>query len=144
MGKHKVKPQHKWYGIGCCDVYDSIQKYRMAFKIAERADNEFDCYLPDPDYDDCCIKVRVNEIALKQQLRNQPDIYNFCRELGVFVNELFMMPIEEKMPLICEHYDIIALLQLNEYPEPIPIADIYIPNQRYIPSMLLWGDFEDE
>lgn len=123
MKKRGCEIKSTWYGVENLGAYDSLYKYRIVMRGIGRGD-EYECYLPDPDYDDCCIRVRINEISLIQQLRNQPDIYDFCSKLGIFLQDLFMMPIEEKLPLLCEHYDMIALLQLAEYPDPIPISEI--------------------
>lgn len=130
-----INRQYKWFGVNNrISANDSIIMYRMAFKIADKREYEYDSYLPDPDYDDCCIRVRVNEISLIQRLRFQKDIYYFCRDLHISVHDLFMMPIQRKMPFVRERYDIIALLQLSDYPEPIPISEINLKGERPLMS----------
>ncbi len=107
---------YRWFGLWGCSAKESILSYGIAAKCKNFKDFEYECYVPDPDDDEYCIKFIVSEIQLIQAVRAQKDLAEFLLEFGFFFEDFAKMNIAEKFYFVCQRYDVIALLFLNDPP----------------------------
>ena len=106
----------KWFGLYGYDAKSSIRDFGIAVKCKRFEDFEYDCYAPDPDDEDYCIRFVVSEIQIIQAVRAQKDLAEFLLEKGFFFEDFAKMNIAEKLFHICQRYDLLALLSLNNPP----------------------------
>lgn len=106
----------EWYGREGLSPKDSIIKYGIAAKCLIPSEKKYDCYAPDPDDDNCCIRITVCVDELIQVARSQSDVVDFLKDNGFMFAEFVNMDITDMLYYICQRYDIIAALYLEDPP----------------------------
>ena len=104
---------YRWFGLRGFSAKESILEFGIAAKCKNFKDFDYECYAPDPDDDEYCIRFIVSEIQLIQAVRAQKDLAEFLLEFGFFFEDFAQMNIVEKFYYVCQRYDVIALLFLN-------------------------------
>ncbi|WP_028907812.1 hypothetical protein [Xylanibacter ruminicola] len=108
---------YRWFGLKGFTAKESLLGYGIAAKCKNFKDFEYVCYAPDPDDDNFCIRFVISEIQLIQAVRAQKDLAEFLLEFGFFFDDFAQMIITNKLYYVCQRYDVIALLFLNNPPK---------------------------
>lgn len=109
----------EWYGRNGMTATESVSNYGIAVRCIPSKgislkNSDYDCYVPDPDDDDCCIRFRVSNDLLIQAVRSQIDLAYFLRDNGFFFSDFIAMDISDKLYYACNYYDVIPLLGLTD------------------------------
>lgn len=107
----------EWYGRDGLSPKESILKYGIAAKCLHSKgvalkESEYDCYVPDPDDEDCCIRFRVSNDLLVRAVRSQTNLAEFLQYNNFLFKEFKDMDITDKFYYVCEYYDVMAILNL--------------------------------
>lgn len=119
-----------WLGHDGLPAMESISLHRVAARFTGSSALYYDCYVPDPDDEGCCMHIVVAEPDLIRAFRTKPDFLSVSEKLGVSLLQFKKWPMVEKLFYLCQHYDIIDLLRLEdifeEIPEGVPVEEIVL------------------
>lgn len=105
-----------WRGYGKLSVKESLEKYGYAIRIKDTTSVVYECYLPDPEYDDCC--VYVDEMTVDDiigRLYHHRDFRQFFGKLGVSYSDIKdEFDIDRLLKSIWEYFDIVDFFELGD------------------------------
>ena len=115
----------KWKGLGNLSVIDSIKKHGYAIRIKDTKSVVYECYLPDPEYDDHCVYLDgITFDYILDKLSNHRDFIRFLRETGISYPELRnQYGIDDLLKAIWDFFDIVDFFELGEI-DAIPMEDV--------------------
>ena len=115
---------YKWFGF-CKKLEDSIKIYRIAAKCIDLEELRYQCYAPDPDYDDCCVYFETTEEDIEKKQKKHPQLRNFIVESGISLVDFLFMEIIDKIYYLSEYFDLVEFMGLKgEEGDAIPIDDV--------------------
>lgn len=100
--------KESWIGIKAgISTAESINKYRFAIRELDRRNQTYECYLPDPDFDDCCIHVaETSKGFIQQAIASNSGITNYLGEQGKSIDDVINEDgIAELFSIICDLAD---------------------------------------
>lgn len=129
--KYQLNQVHnfEWYGREGMSASDSIAKYGIAVRCLKLSGYIYDCYAPDPDDEDCCIRFKVGKDELVTAVASQTDVANFLLESGFMFAEFANKDIADILYIICLRYDIMALLSIDDPPTYLREEITFMPNE---------------
>ena len=104
-----------WRGFGELSVLNSINEHGYAIRIKSTNSVEYECYLPDPEYDDCCIhidQITINEIH--ERLSQHRDFRKFLRSIGASPKSIEEFKIDELLKAIWNYFDVVDFFELGD------------------------------
>lgn len=116
--KYNTIPKYMmlWRGYEKLSAQESVEKYGYAIRLKNTASVVYECYLPDPDYDNCCVyvdSVTVDDILYR--LSHHRDFRLFLERLGVsYPNLKNEYDIDGLLKAIWEYFDIVEFFELGE------------------------------
>ena len=114
-----------WRGYGKLSAIESVKEHGYAIRLKNTNSVLYECYLPDPEYDDCC--VCVDEITVEdilERLINHHEITHFLGRIGATITDIRNeYKIDDILKAICDYFDVIDFFELGEI-DAIPKDDI--------------------
>ncbi len=104
--------------------WEGYTKGDIAVRLASTKIRIYDCWLPDPDDDECSIHLLIDEDDLEKRLINAKNLPEIMKNIGCFIGEFKNMPMYEKLNHICSNLDIIEFLELEDVPEGTPWNEV--------------------
>lgn len=130
LQKMRYAHGYKWFGIDGLPAITSIRRFRIAVKCKNLTYFEYECYAPDPEYDDCCIHFSFMEDDLDKIIKHRADLVDFLASCSLSLVEFMLSEIEDKLLYISQFYDIIELLGLDEDTEAIFARDLIFHDEK--------------
>ncbi len=116
----------RWFGLKGFSLYENFLKQGIAVRYVNVDFLECECYAPDPEYDDCSIYFIITEDELERIVKGRRDLYDFLTSAGVTMVNFILMEMPEKLFHLCQYYDIIELLGLDDDIEAIPREELIL------------------
>lgn len=101
----------------------------VAVRLASSKIRIYDCWVPDPDDENCAIHLLIDEEDLEKRLVNAKDLPEVIKNIGCYVSEFKDLPMHEKLDRICSNIDIIEFLELEDVPEGTPWYEVKLYNK---------------
>ncbi len=114
---------YKWFGVANLNVEVSLDSFGIACKCINLEDFKYECYAPDPEFEDCCINFTTTEEYIEETLVRNDQLSDFLVKSGISMVDFKLIEITEKLYYLCDYYDIIEFLGLGEI-DAIPKEDI--------------------
>ena len=112
---------YEWFGL-CPNVIDSVKQFRIAAKCVNLPEFRYQCYAPDPEYDDCCIYFEITDEIIEKLVKSSPQLKDFLLQSHITLVDFELMEITDKLHYLSNFFDIIDLLGLSvDESEAIPI-----------------------
>ena len=108
---------------------EDYAKGDIAVRLASTKIRIYDCWLPDPDDEDCAIHLLIDEDDLEKRLVNAKNLPEVIKSIGCFVGDFKNMPMYEKLDHLCSNLDIIEFLELEDVPEGTPWNEVKLKNK---------------
>ena len=105
-----------WRGYGKLSVKESVEDYGYAIRLKDTNSVVYECYLPDPEYDDCCVFVDAMTVEdIIDRLYHHRDFRQFLGRLGVSYSNLKdEYDIDRLLKAIWEYFDVIEFFELGD------------------------------
>ena len=105
-----------WRGYGRLSAKESLEKYGYAIRLKNTTSVVYECYLPDPEYDDYCIYVdAMNMEDILYRLYYHRDFLQFLGRLGVSYSNLKEeYDIDRLLKAIWDFFDVIDFFELGD------------------------------
>ena len=101
----------------------------IAVRLASTKIRIYDCWLPDPDDDECAIHLLIDEDDLEKRLVNARNLPEVLKNIGCYISEFKDMSMYAKLDHICSNLDIIEFLELEDVPEGTPWNEVKLKNK---------------
>ncbi len=116
---------YKWFGEEGMSAQESLENDGIACKCIDLEEFKYECYAPDPEFDDCCVHFITTEGYIEESLTKNENLADFLIKSRISMVEFKLMDIIYKLWYICRYYDIVEFLELGNI-DAIPIEDIVL------------------
>lgn len=89
----------------------------LAIRLATPKARIYDCWIPDPDDDECALHILIDEDDLVRRFANTKNIIEFMQIMDCNISEFQGMTIFEKLNRLMSNLDILDFLELDDVPE---------------------------
>ena len=105
-----------WRGYGKLSAIESVEEHGYAIRLKNTNSVVYECYLPDPEYDDCCVYVdSVTMDDIIARLYHHRDFRQFLGRLGVSYSNLKEeYDMDGLLKAIWEFFDVIEFFELGD------------------------------
>lgn len=105
-----------WRGYGNLSAVESIKEYGYAIRIKNTNSTLYECYLPDPEYDDCCIFVdEINVEDVIERLLQHKDITHFLGNIGATITDIRNeYKIDDILRAVWNYFDVVDFFELGD------------------------------
>lgn len=110
LGRLADSHDYKWFGLNGLNAKESLAQYGIA---ARYMGCEYECYVPDPDEEDCSIYFVTTEGYIEERLQNCAQLAKFMFEKRITLRDFMKLQITEQLHLLCDFFNIIDFLELN-------------------------------
>ena len=124
---------YEWVGMELGDAYESLLEYGFAIKCLDLVELKWECYLPDPEYDDCSIHLIITEDEVNSLIRKSKDLLEFLSSFDITMMDFSSLEMVNKLMYVCDFFNIVELFDLRgKDAEAIPIDEIKLIDKSTI------------
>ena len=114
--KTKLNEIFRWQGFNKkCTPQESINKYGFAIRLIDKRQKTYECFLPDPEFNDCCVHIKnFTYEDIFSIIESKRLYYEIMTRDGMTTSQLKNeLTLDELILKLCDLFDIIDFFDLN-------------------------------
>lgn len=111
-----------WTGVE--DQSLTFAETRTIVRLVTTADWKYDCWVPDPDDEKCCVHLIINERDVVRRLMTRKDSVKLVSAMGCYFEEFKDFLMADKLYRLSKVIDLFDFFELEEVPEGVPVDEI--------------------